>query len=367
MPLPHDYLDRIAARLGPSMREAFLRSVEGLRAGADPERIAALLEAGDVDGVIEVLGLRDPAWLNRFRVAVAEAFVAGGKETHSGLAQVIADAISEDALPAAAESRIAVAFGVRNLPAERALQDYDLSLIREIDDNTVEGIRAALTRGMEAGRNPRQVALDLCGRIGADGLRQGGILGLTAIQAGHVENARTELTSTDPAMLRRFLGRGLRDRRYDAAVLRAINAGTALPDAVQEKVGNAYANAFLQYRAETVARTEALRATSVGQEAALRNAVATGALEAGNIRSFWIDTDDDRTRPAHREIPDMNPDGRALGELFDTPLGPMLYPRDPAGTAENVIGCRCWRQVRIGGTGNKWLDMLDEPLPTRPQ
>lgn len=363
MALPHDYLERIAERLGPAMRDAFLDAVTGLQTASSPDHIAALLEAGDIEGVIQALGLDDPKWLNRFRAVLAQSFVAGGQATHVGIADLIAEAVADNLLPPASEARLPVAFGVRNLPAEQALRDYDLSLIREVNQNTVEGIRTALTRGMLAGRNPRQVALDLCGRIGGDGVREGGILGLTTIQAGHVENARLELGSADPALLRRYLGRELRDRRYDAAVLRAINAGTALPETVQDQAGAAYANAYLRYRAETVARTEALRSASVGQEAALRNAVARGALEAENVRSFWIDTDDERTRPAHREVPGLNTAGRLLGEAFDTPLGPMLYPRDPAGTAENVIGCRCWRQVRIG-SGNKWLDMLDKPLGT---
>lgn len=364
MSLPNDYLERIAARLGPGMREAFLKAVAGVQANANPDHIAALLEAGDVAGVIEALGLHNQKWLNSFRAALAEGFVAGGKETHAGLTDLIAEAIASDILPPAPESRLPVVFGVRNLPAEQALRDYDLSLIREVNANTVEGIRAALTLGMQAGRNPRQIALDLCGRIDASGERVGGIIGLTATQAEHVENARLELASTDPADLRHYLGRQLRDRRFDAAVLRAINAGTAIPAAAQEKAGAAYANAYLRYRAETVARTEVLRSASVGQEAALRNAVASGALQTENIRSFWVDTDDERTRPAHRQVPGMNPDGVPLGEAFDTPLGPMLYPRDPAGAAENVIGCRCWRQIRITGGGNKWLDMLDAPLGT---
>ncbi|AIB15802.1 hypothetical protein ABAZ39_28505 (plasmid) [Azospirillum argentinense] len=79
MPLPHSYLEDIAARQEPGMREAFLKAVRALRAQADPARIAALLENGDVDGVLDAIGLNDPAWLNSFRAVMAEGFVAGGQ------------------------------------------------------------------------------------------------------------------------------------------------------------------------------------------------------------------------------------------------------------------------------------------------
>ncbi|QCO00568.1 hypothetical protein [Azospirillum argentinense] len=363
MPLPHSYLEDIAARLEPGMREAFLKAVRALRAQADPARIAALLENGDVDGVLDAIGLNDPAWLNSFRAAMAEGFVAGGQETHAGVRGLIIDAISQDILPPGSDARLLASFGIRNLPAEKALRDYGMGLIREIDDNTRDGVRTFLEDGMEAGRNPVQSALDLCGRIGESGEREGGILGLTETQARSVQRARDELASTDAPTLRRYLGRELRDRRYDAAVLRAIRSGEPIPEAIQEKAGTAYSNRYLRYRAEVMSRTESLRSASVGQHAALLNAVATGALPYGSIRRFWMDTDDERTRVWHKEIPDLNPDGVSLEEPFVTPLGPLLYPRDPEGEAENIIQCRCWMQIRLTGSGNRWLDMLAFPVP----
>lgn len=357
MPLPHDYLEEIARRLEPGMARAFLDSVQQVRGAVDPDHIAILLEHGDINGVLEAIGLNDPAWLDKFRAAVAEGFVFGGHATHAGIRELIVQAVEQDIITPGAETRITALFGVRNLPAEDALRRYDYALVREVTNNTRDGIRTALQDGMEAGRNPVQSALDLCGRIGAGGEREGGTLGLTDTQTASVIRARMELASGDPALLRRYLGRELRDRRYDAAVLRAIRSGEPLPVEVQDKAGTAYSNRFLRYRAETVARTESLRAASVGQEAALQNAVATGALDPDKVRTFWIKTEDERTREAHKQIPGMNPDGVPLGGFFITPLGLMRYPRDPEGEAANVIGCRCWRQVRIT-TGNKWLNML---------
>ncbi|MBP2316870.1 hypothetical protein [Azospirillum soli] len=354
MPLPHNYLEDIAARLEPGMRRAFLDAIQGLRATVDPAQVAALLEHGDIAGVSDAIGLNDPAWLEAFRRSMAERFVAGGKETHAGIRDLLVDAIAQDIVPAGSDARLTAMFGGRNLPAEKALRDYDMTLIRDIGENTRDGVRTFLEDGMVAGWNPRTTALDLCGRIEEIGKQEGGMLGLTKTQARSVQRARDELASTDPAQIRRYLGRELRDRRFDAAVLRAIRSGDAIPVEVQEKAGTAYSNRFLRYRAEVVAQTESLRSASVGQEAALLNAVATGALDAGKVRSFWVDNDDERTRDWHRKVPKLNPDGILLGDFFITPLGPMRYPRDPDGEAANVVGCRCWRQITISLGNSCW-------------
>ena len=104
-----------------------------------------------------------------------------------------------------------------------------------------------------------------------------------------------------------------------------------------------------------IARTESMTAISVGQEEAIRQGVNSGAIQTVNrdgreLRGFWVATHDGRTRHAHLAIPGMNPKGVPVGVAFKTPLGPMMMPRDPDGTAANTIQCRCrkrWRWVAV--------------------
>ena len=56
-------------------------------------------------------------------------------------------------------------------------------------------------------------------------------------------------------------------------------------------------------------------------------------------------------RNSHLQIPGLNESGRGQNEKFITPLGPLLYPADPDGTAANVINCRCAVFARIVSAG----------------
>jgi len=83
-------------------------------------------------------------------------------------------------------------------------------------------------------------------------------------------------------------------------------------------------------RAETIARTEIVRASNFATEEAF--------LQAGVTEKEWLATQDDRTRDSHAEM-----DGQKVpvGEDFVSPDGySAQYPGD-FGVAEEDINCRC--------------------------
>jgi 2'-5' RNA ligase len=95
-------------------------------------------------------------------------------------------------------------------------------------------------------------------------------------------------------------------------------------------------------RARMIARTEVVAASNA---ASLAQALRLGEPSMSKV---WLDSDDDRVRPAHEAV-----DGQTvpLGEPFEVGGEFLMYPGQPIGSASNVINERC-------GIGYSW----DEPL-----
>jgi SPP1 gp7 family putative phage head morphogenesis protein len=87
-------------------------------------------------------------------------------------------------------------------------------------------------------------------------------------------------------------------------------------------------------RAETIARTEILRAYAVAQQASFRQM----ADYVPKLKKQWIASLDDRVRPAHRQAHGQT---RDWDEPFTVDGEDLMYPRDPGGSPGNTINCRC--------------------------
>lgn len=86
-------------------------------------------------------------------------------------------------------------------------------------------------------------------------------------------------------------------------------------------------------RAMTIARTEALTAVSLGQQAKADD--VQKEFPDKKFKSMWVSAQDDRVRDSHADI-----DGTSV-ELGDTFENGLKFPRDPDGDASEVINCRC--------------------------
>lgn len=330
-----DYIERLAQeRFQGELRDEFLAALRRITDDFEFERIARLIEAGDVESAVQAVGL-DPLRFGEMVNISTSAFSAGGAAT-------------------AAVIGAGFVFNPGNPRAEQAVDELHTGLMRGLHGGpaiTEEGIRAIRTfirRGLEDGKNPRTIARQIRGkydyRLKA---YQGGIIGLTDKQAIHVLNAERQLRSEDPKELRKYLGRKLRDKRFDSIVIGAINGKNKLTETQIQNMVHGYTRKYIRFRSEVVARDQALLALSRGQEEAISQAVAGGVIQGHEVRQHWITAQDDRVRNAHRAIPGMNPGGVRRGESFRTPLGHMRYPRDPQGSAANRIQCRCTLSVRI--------------------
>lgn len=329
--MPKVNLNRLIDAWDPILQKAFLDSIRNITDQAQIEQIALAIQDGSLERALKAAGI-NPVMFRPMEKALSDSFEAGGNIVTSGFPDV----------GKAGELKTVFQFDVRNPAAEAWLRNYSSTLITEIVDDQRNLVRQAIEKGLANGDNPRTIALDLVGRVGTDGRRSGGLIGLTSSQSEWVQNYADALASDNPADALEY---NLRDARFDAAVLRAQESGVPLTADQIDAMTTSYTNRALAYRAEAIARTESMASLHEAQQQAIAQAIETGAISPENVSMTWRATKGNRTRQSHKDM-----DGQTVkyGEKFVSGLGNELaYPGDPEGPAEDVINCRCWLEPSI--------------------
>lgn len=299
-----EQLDALAARFEPDVAKAFLRAVARLKAEVSPELLEYVVQTGDIKPLVDKLDFTD------FRLAVRESLMRMA---------------SAEALP------FEVRFDALHYSAIRAMQTAELSLVSNLTNEIVAGIRQFLVAGLREGINPVETARNLRN-----------IIGLTQQQAQAVFNYQRLLTGGVKGQpYKEVLRRALRDRRFDSTVLRAIEERTPLrPEQITSQVKR-YEERMLKQRAETIARTETMNALELAQQSRWRQAIDNGEVSESALRRFWHTAKDERVCPICSQIPGLNPEGVAFSQPFVLPdgttlMGPTAHPN-----------CRCVTFTRI--------------------
>jgi hypothetical protein len=298
------WLHDIADTAAPDVRKAFLDAIARIRGTVKEAQLRAALDSGSIDKVMSVLGLDkdlsalDPLLTKPLGEIVGQAGVA-----------------TQDATPALAArgGSLAMRFDLVNPNTVQAVRTYGFNLIRQITDDTRDGIRAIVAHAMEYGGHPTEQARQIRS-----------LIGLTESQADAVANFRDMLENGD----REALTRAMRDRRFDGTLRQALGdnpTATLSPEQIERMTGR-YAERMLNMRAETIARTETINAARLGTQAAWRQAAEDGLLDMNTIRQGWMVTPDDRLCVYCAAVPLLNPEGVPLGQQFSTPLGPVDGP-----------------------------------------
>lgn len=196
------------------------------------------------------------------------------------------------------------------------VNSYVATRVREISETSQQAIRAAINEAVVTGRNPKQIARTFRASVG-----------LTHAQEMTVQRFKRALESGDIGYVKSL------------TLAPKVDDIDKLSTAQVDKLVERYRLRASQSRAETIARTESLTALSVGQDLAIRTGQLTGSI-SNELMKKWEYAKDDHTRVSHIETGELN-GWIPINQPFVTPLGPLMFPRDPSGTAANVINCRC--------------------------
>lgn len=311
--MDEDALDRLLSSVETSLGREWVETVEWLRDQNPIDDVAAALEGGLADAAVQ--GVDDAAV--RFAAEVADGYLIAGQRVAKWLDGLLGDHL--------------VTFEATNTRAVAWAQTNRYQLGGGISFEQREVIRAAIVDGVGAGRNPREIARDIRDSVG-----------LTEHQRQHVASYRRALEDGDYTAA---LERELRDGRYDKALRRARAAGDTLSPARIDKMVERYHRNYVAFRAETIARTEALRAVHQGADEAFAQAFELGQLERDGIEFEWRAGSPPRTRDWHAS---MNGQRRAPGVPFKSGQGTLLmFPGDPSAPASEIARCRCKRIARL--------------------
>lgn len=322
-------LTRIATRREREMVKAFNESINNVRDNATLKEIDRLISRGDIEAVLSILQLSE-ATFSPVIESIRQSFIIGG---NTGAEQVGTIPLSDGSLVAR--------FDANTPDAQAWIQRSSSRMVVEIIEPQREMLRQVLVDGLAKGDNPRRTALDIIGRVGQNGRRQGGFIGLTEQQAGWVKSAREELENLDP----NYLNRALRDGRFDPSIRRAIENGTPLPQKTIDSAITNMQNRAQRYRGEVIGRTESIDALRSGQWQSIQQAADNSDIPPETIK-VWDATGDVRTRTDHGLADNQE---RALDQPFNVGGSLLMFPGDRSldASASQTIQCRCQAVYRV--------------------
>ncbi len=114
------------------------------------------------------------------------------------------------------------------------------------------------------------------------------------------------------------------------ALADGVAAGEGIPE-LARRVDDLYLQKIIPNRSTTIARTEVVGASNVAAMEAARSSGLT-------LNKVWLATGDNRTRPDHLEA-----DGQEvpMDQPFVVGDEELMQPGDPAGSAGEIVNCRC--------------------------
>ncbi|MCP4493799.1 MAG: hypothetical protein GY820_41835 [Gammaproteobacteria bacterium] len=343
-------LDRTLAdiekKYGSRVARAFADAIRDLRDSVTLRRVIDALDAGDIQRALDAMNIESAVFAN-VRAELAAAYA------QSGVALVSSVRFSPPT-----QTRAVVRFDVTNPVAERALREWLGQSITDITEATREAARTALSEGYAKGQGPRQIALDVVGRVGPNGRRTGGVLGLNQQQELHVRNMRDAMRngwskqSGEPAFwIKRdgTLGSSFskRDRRFDRSILKLLRDGKSPNEAQINRWSGRYSDRLLKLRGDTIARTETAAAVEQGRFDGFRQGMDKQGIPYEYAIKEWRHGGGGM-KPRVQHVAENETEVQGLLTPFRMPDGTLIqYPHAPDIPAKHSINCSCSLLIRV--------------------
>ena len=248
---------RVADRLAPQMRQAFLRALMESRS-----LIGVLVEEAWPKGP-DVVFQRIPwmdlqiHWMRGFAAALL-ATVRASLKAHTPELSV-----EKQREPIA---RLGFSLDLNNPRAIRWAEDHAADLVVGLSEESKQATRELIVRMFTEGIDPQMATRMLRQR-----------LGLTARDAQAVANLERSL-------------------RLESAQ-RIVDGRKALAEERIDEATERLANRYLRHRAEVIVRTESMTASNQGQQELWNQAQDQGFIQEGEAKRAWILTPDERLCP----------------------------------------------------------------------
>lgn len=294
----------------PAFASGFSMLVRDMRNRLDLNKIADLLERGRFEEALTEALRRAPAVGGLY----TKSFIEAAEQTAAFLNKNVALLI--------------VDFDQTNPFAMRVARENQLRMVASFTQAQERATREAILEGIRTGANPAQQARNFRDS-----------LGLTEQQVKAVNNYKRMLTEGDKDVL----DRALRDKRFDSLVHRSIRDGKPLTRTQIDRMVERYRSRFIDFRARTIARTEALRSVHQGNAAMYEQAIEAG-LNPNNLSTEWNTALDERVRGSHAS---MHGQVVPFNERFVSGRGNTTYTPGGFGVPFEDIQCRCAVGTRI--------------------
>lgn len=194
--------------------------------------------------------------------------------------------------------------------------------------------------GLQRGHNPRQVGLELAGRLNPQtGKREGSVVNLDEYEIDTVSQFKACLKNLDED----YFKFELRDKRYDRSMRRALKEQVPFPSEKISLLVNRFESKLIKQKADLIAQTEMLATLNRSEWISIKAAVEKSNRPQTLLTRIWESCGDEKVRPSHKALDGQQVVG--LDGFFVSPVtgAKMMHPGDETlGAPETELkGCRC--------------------------